>query len=192
MATSKFEICSRASVRVGAKEITSFNDGTTESIVAGQEYEDLVRDELAAYRWRFATKQATLSKLVTTPADEWDYFYQIPSDMVVLQAVKVGGRTIEFDRYEDRIACNVSEGVVVDYTYRPTESLWPAYFQRVIVERMQSVFAAAVRRDTKLSEQINERVETMTLPKARSIDSQQQTTKKLKQSNLVRRRAVGA
>jgi hypothetical protein len=57
---------------------------------------------------------------------------------------------------------------------------------------MQSVFAAAVRRDTKLSEQINERVETMTLPKARSIDSQQQTTKKLKQSNLVRRRAVGA
>ena len=55
--TTKFDICSRALTMVGANTISSFDDGTTESDVADQLYEDTLRSLLTQTRWRFSTQQ---------------------------------------------------------------------------------------------------------------------------------------
>ena len=67
MADSKFDICSRALVLVSANTITSFNDNNTESKVANQLYESTLKGHLTRARWRFASKQAVLSKSTVDP-----------------------------------------------------------------------------------------------------------------------------
>ena len=71
MATTKIDICARALVMIGVS-ITSFTDGTTESTVASNLYEDTIKNILSSYRWRFASKQAQLSRLTDAPDHKWD------------------------------------------------------------------------------------------------------------------------
>jgi hypothetical protein len=192
MATTKFDICSRALTRCGLNPITSFEDGTTEAIVAGREYEDLVESALAGYRWGFAKKQVRPTRLTVTPEDEWDYYWQLPTDqMVSLHAVKVGGKPIEFDRYEDRIACDAEDGVVIDITFRPDERYWPAYFRDLVTEKLEAVFMKAIKRDFGAERRILVDIEQSTLPKAKATDSQQRTLSRLPSARLRTTRAVG-
>ena len=46
MADSKFDICNKAMVLVGANTITSFTENTTESKVAGQLYEATLENQM--------------------------------------------------------------------------------------------------------------------------------------------------
>ena len=62
MADSKFDICNQALVLVGANTITSFTENTTESKVANQLYESTLEKSFTRSRWRFAAKQAQLSR----------------------------------------------------------------------------------------------------------------------------------
>lgn len=191
MATNKFEICTRALLRIGANPITSFEDGTTESKISAGEYDPLVNTELSNYRWRFASKQAAVNKLSAVPLDEYDAYFQLPADLLVLHAVKVGGKPIEYDRYEGKVAANADDGVVIDHTFRPTEAAWPAYFENLIVERLQAIFMAAIRRELEASQAKHTYIDQIILPRARSIDAQQQTARRVPQGRLVKARRVG-
>src|SRR5262245_58453601 len=103
-AQTSIDICNRALTQVGCQKIASFSADSTESAVAGQHYEATLIEELSKRRWRFATKMSTpLNRLVTPPASEWGYAYQLPADVVVLQAIRCGGREIEYEIFQDRI-----------------------------------------------------------------------------------------
>ena len=52
-ANSGIDICSRALILIGAEPITSFDEGTTESLVSVNMYEDVARAALVNSRWRF-------------------------------------------------------------------------------------------------------------------------------------------
>ena len=62
VAQSGIDICSRALILIGASPITSFADGTTESQVAVNVYEDIAQASLVNSRWRFATNQRVLNQ----------------------------------------------------------------------------------------------------------------------------------
>ena len=47
------DISSRALILIGAEPITSFGDGTTESLDTSNLYEDIVRKALVNALWRF-------------------------------------------------------------------------------------------------------------------------------------------
>ena len=51
-ANSAIDICSRALILIGADPITSFEDDTTEALVASNMYEDIARSQLSLMRWR--------------------------------------------------------------------------------------------------------------------------------------------
>lgn len=184
MAETKFDICSRALVRIGAKPITSFDDNTTESDVAREEYEPLVQAMLSAYPWRFAGRQFRLNKLAERPLDRWAWYYQLPSDLLVLRAVTWGGLPIEYDRYEDRIATNHDGDIVADYTIRPDESRWPPFFTHALTLELESIFARAIARDSDLADRKKKEAESA-WAKARNLDSQQQTARRFQPSRLV-------
>lgn len=187
-ANSAIDICSRALILVGAEPITSFDDDTTEALIAGNMYEDIARTNLTSTRWRFSTNQAILNRLSDTPTGRFDAAYQLP-DYLFVHAVTVRDLQIEYNIYGDKIFCDAaaSDELVLDFTYRADEVGWPSYFSVCVEYAMAVVFATALIRDTSLAG-LMESQYTRLLAKARSTDSQQQTTRKVTTSRFITNR----
>ena len=71
VANSAIDIAARALTLVGANPITSFDDVSTEALIANNMYEDMARAALVNTRWRFATNQAQLNLLSDVPAGKF-------------------------------------------------------------------------------------------------------------------------
>lgn len=186
---SGIDICARALVLIGAEPITSFDDATTEALVAESLYEDVVRANLTQMRWRFATKQAELNRLTALPTARFDSAYQLPTDFLLANALVVGTNLLEYEIYGDKIYTNVSESstVVLDYIYRADETDWPSFFTLAMQYAMASVFAGSIARDPSLIEMMELKYD-IHIRKARSADSQQSTANKLVTSRFITER----
>jgi len=180
MADSKFDICNKALVLVGANIISSFSQNSTESIVANQLYESTLEDLLTRCRWRFATKQVQLSKNTDNPDARYESSYALPSDAFMIHTVTVSDNVIIYDRYGQNIFTNTtsSDIVIADYTFQPSESIFPPYFKQALVFELASLFAGAIARNDQLSQMYEVRAARQ-LAIAKSIDSQAQTTKRV-------------
>lgn len=179
-----------ALTRTGNQPITSFDDGTTEAIVAEQNYEPIVIQELSAYRWKWATKQAALVMLENGPELPWGYAYQLPSeDLVMLRSVEALGIPIQFERMGATILSNYDEdaGLIAKYTYRPNESLWPGYFQALIIKRLEALFLRAIGERYREAESADKEADRLAM-RARLLDSQSQPAKDLYTSSILRAR----
>jgi len=187
-ANSAIDICSRALILVGAEPITSFDDDTTEALIAGNMYEDIARTNLTATRWRFATNQAVLNRLSEAPTGRFESAYQLP-DYLFLHAVTVRDFQIEYNVYGDKVFCDAdpADVLIADFTYRANEVDWPSYFSVCVEYAMAVVFATALIRDTSLSNLMSTQYEFL-MAKARSTDSQQQTTRKVVTSRFITNR----
>lgn len=82
MATSIVEICNAALSLIGEKQITNATlSSNTEAERQCSLMFPIIRDKvLREHPWNFAESRATLAALVETPAFEFDYYYQLPSD----------------------------------------------------------------------------------------------------------------
>ena len=180
MSLSKFDICNQALVLVGANTISSFSQNTTESIVANQLYETTLEDMLTKCRWRFASKQAQLSKNSTNPDARYESSYALPTDAVIVHTVTVGDNVIIYDRYGQNLFTNPtsSDTVIADYTFQPSESIFPPYFTKVLVFELASLFAGAIPRNDDLANLYAARAVAQ-MQQAKSIDSQAQTTRRV-------------
>ena len=187
-ANSAIDICSRALILIGAEPITSFDDDTSEALIAGNMYEDIARSNLVSTRWRFATNQAVLNRLSDAPTGRYNAAYQLPSNLFV-HAVTVNDLPIDYNIYGNKVFCNASanEVLVADYTYRADEGDWPSYFSVCVQYAMAVVFATALVRDQSLSQMMSVQYNNL-MAKARSVDSQQQTTRKLATSRFITNR----
>ena len=180
MADSKFDICNKALVLVGANTISSFTQNTTESNVSNQLYESTLENLLTRCRWRFASKQAQLSKNTTNPDARYDSSYALPSDAHIIHTVTVGDDIIKYDRYGQNLFTNTtsSDTVIADYTFQPSESIFPPYFKQTLVFELASLFAGAIARNDQLSELYHKR-SIAQLAIAKATDGQAQTTRRL-------------
>lgn len=188
-ANSGIDICSRALILIGAEPITSFDDDTTEGLVSSNMYEDIARSNLTSTRWRFATNQAVLNRLSDAPTGRFDAAYQLPSGYLFVHAVTVRDFQIEYDIYGSKVFCDASaqDELILDYTYRAEEQDWPSYFSICVEYAMATVFATAIARDQSLAQLMDQQY-NIALAKARSIDSQQQSTRKLTTSRFITNR----
>ena len=173
MSDSKFDICSKAMVLVGANTITSFTENTTESKVANQLYESTLENMLTRTRWRFASQQAQLSRNAAAPTARWSAKYAVPTAALIVHTVTINDNVIEFDRYESDILCDASSAdtVVADYTFQPSEANFPPYFKQALVFELASLFAGAIARNDNLSTLYQNRAVAQ-LAIARAQDSQ--------------------
>ena len=180
MANSKFDICNKALVLVGANTITSFNQSTTESKVANNLYESTLENLLTRCRWRFASKQKQLSKNTTNPDARYESSYALPADALVIHTVTVSDDVIKFDRYGQNLFTDTtsSDIVIADYTFQPSESDFPPYFKQTLVFELASLFAGAVARNDQLSELYHKRAIAQ-LAIAKGLDAQAQTTRRM-------------
>lgn len=188
-ANSPVDICSRALILIGADPITSFDDGTTEALVSVNMYEDIARASLVNTRWRFATNQSVLNLLTDAPTGRYDRAYQLPNDYLMVHAVTVEELPIEYNIYGNKVYADTSPSdvVIADYTYRAEEQDWPSYFSVAVEYSLAVVFATSIARDSQLAA-LMQNAATQAMAKARSLDSQQQTSRKLTTTRFITNR----
>lgn len=130
-------ICSDALLMLGAKAISSFNDGTDESSVCDRLYPDIRDSTLMMYPWSFSFKKIQLARLVTAPGSVWRYAYQLPGDRLgnpraVYDTAAVGGvPRKEWEIQGDQLLTNL-ESVFIDYQYSVGEFAMPQYFVQLL------------------------------------------------------------
>jgi hypothetical protein len=185
-ANSAVDICARALILIGAEPITSFDDGTTEALVSVNMYEDVARASLVNARWRFSTNQDVLNRLTDAPTGRYDNAYQQPDGTLMIHAITVNDNPIEYQIYGDKIYGNTSTNdvLIADYTYRANEQDWPSYFTIAVEYGLATLFATSIARDSSLAALMQD-ASTKAMAKARSLDAQQQTTRKLVTSRFI-------
>ena len=185
-ASSSLDIANRALILVGANTISSFDEDSEEGRVSNSMYEDMIRTLLISSRWRFATKQATLNLLSDTPQGRYTRKYQLPSYYLMLHAITVNDLVIEYNVYEDEVYADTSEAdvLIADYTFRTAEANFPSYFIMLAEYRLATILATALARDEQMASLFD--VQTARLAQqAKTLDSQQQTTRKLVTSRFI-------
>jgi len=193
-ATSPIDVCTRSLVLIGAQPMTSFDDGSNEALVAVNLYEDTAQASLVNTRWRFAVNQAVGNRLSDAPTGRWDAGYQIPSDSLMINTVTINDRSIEYQIYGNYIFNNatVNDEVIIDYNFRQDESKWPSYFTQAVVYELAGHFALALARNDQMSNNMFEKARFF-MQKARTLDSQQQTTLRLETNRFITsRRTTGS
>lgn len=189
VANSDIDIAAAALILIGADPITSFTETSTEALVASNIYEDIVQSALCASRWRFAANQQELNRLTDTPTGRYDIAYRLPSDLLMLHALTVNDNIIEYNVYGDLAYTNgaITDKVIADYTIRVGEEKFPSYFILAVEYALASAFAVSIARDDGLAA-ILERKAQQLMQQARTLDSQQQTTRKLTTSRFITER----
>jgi hypothetical protein len=130
-------ICSDALLMLGAKPISSFDEGTDEASVANRLYSDIRDQTLVMYPWSFSFKKTSIARLITTPTNEYRYEYQLPGDRLTApRNVYDSSATGIPPRKEYRIMGNKLltdyEAVYIDYQYAVPEYDMPQYFVQLL------------------------------------------------------------
>lgn len=88
MMASEVDIANSALDKLGVEPINSFTEDNNRAKLCNRSY-PLMRDEvLRSHPWKCAMKRITLTALTSTPAFEYQYEFQLPSDC--LRVWKVG------------------------------------------------------------------------------------------------------
>ena len=179
-ANSAIDIAARALTLIGANPISSFADVSTEALIANNMYEDVAQSSLCQTRWRFATNQAVLNQLTNEPTGRFSIAHQLPVDAMMVHAITVSDLLIQYSIYGDKVFSDSSttDELVADYTFRADETTWPSYFTLAVEYQLAAIFASSIARDDTLTQVMETKAERL-MAKARNLDSQQQTTRKL-------------
>lgn len=162
---SQVKICNAALNRIGVHDyITDITDDTAEANACELHYENIRDTLLAEVDWQFARKRVTLTTEAGDPPDEWDYQYQVPSDMIVARKITSGIRLERTDqKYPFRIEWNDTaskqliycdvEDAELQYTYRVTDvAQYPPWFSNVFAWRLAQELAMPLSKKAKLFE----------------------------------------
>jgi hypothetical protein len=145
MAADDIILINAALTRAGIDPITAYDDGSNEAVVAEANYEELIRAEISGHPWRWATKTQALNLLEGSPAVGGRFAWQLPGDVLLLQAVWHAGCPVRaYQVLADKIACDVDEDITAVYLWRPPEADWPGYFSEAVRVRLEALFLRAL------------------------------------------------
>jgi hypothetical protein len=146
---TSLSICSDALIMLGARPISSFNDGTDEANIADRLYAD-VRDQiLMTYPWSFSFKKEQLAQLVTIPTNEFRYEYAMPGDRIgsprkIFNSGNIGAYPIQgYKIMGDKVLANDTT-IYAEYQFSTPEFLMPKYFVQLLKYMMAWHFALPI------------------------------------------------
>jgi hypothetical protein len=179
MADTDLSLVNAALTRTGNEPISALdgNDSAT-AIIANENYELLVKAELARSRFKLPSKFTQLSLINETemgePPEPWQYGYTLPTDLVKLRTITVSGVPIPFIQVGRIIFCdydNTNE-VIAHYLWRIPESWFAPEFALGITFRMEAVFLRAFEQHKEAAERDDAAYEQLLF--AASSDAQSQ------------------
>lgn len=134
-----------ALTRTGNPVLTQI-DGSAGGIIAGANYDPLVKTALTSHPWRFATKTQALTQIDGEPDPPWLYAYQLPGDVLNLRVVTVDGVPIEYEQQFNKLLCDWSSDsdVIAKYTWNVPEAYWPGTFSEAITQYLEAMFLRGI------------------------------------------------
>ena len=142
---------------LGAKPISSFDEGTDEASVANRLYPDIKDQAILLYPWSFSYKKTSIARLITTPINEYRYEYQLPGDRLTspraiydTNATNIPPRK-EYRIIGDKLLADY-EQVYIDYQYSVPEFEMPTYFVQLLKYMMTWHLALPITDQTDKSQ----------------------------------------
>lgn len=127
--STKIGLVSAALNLIGEPSLESFDEDRYAATVGSNLFDLIYENELQSNRWRFACTKVTLGRLTNVPLNEWQFAYQLPTDMLLpLHVFPV----TNYEIFADQIWTNQST-VDLDYMFKPEINKLPAYFSLMMV-----------------------------------------------------------
>lgn len=189
MALSAIDICARALLKVGARTISSFDEGNLEAEVAGNLY-PIVRDALlSAHPWNFAIIFEDLPRLAEAPKADFEAAFPLPTDCLrVLSAGLPGTSRGLIYRVIGRSLYADADAVTISYIGRPSEDTFPAFFDMALIAQLAAEFCIPLTENTSRWESLRQFAESE-FRRAKLIDSQEDTPPRIDDFTLLQGRA---
>ncbi len=185
MSLTDVEICSVALVKIGANEITSFDDETFEADVARRLYEVTLRGLIASHPWYFSMAEAELAPMAESPIAGFSMVFALPAD--VLRIVSAGGssraRGLDYRLVGGRLHASSSR-VVLRYQRRPDTAGFPPYFVQALIARLAAEFCLPITEGTSRADALY-KLAAGEHKVARLIDSQQAVPRAVEDFTLI-------
>lgn len=160
-------ICSNALLKLGARAISSFTDGTDTATLCANIYPEARDSLLRTSLWNFAMKRIQLAAEATTPA--WGYAHQhvIPGDYIRMIQIE---NELDYVIEQGRILCDATP-INITYIYRNEDAAtYDSLFVELLTQKMVAELAYAVTRsDSKAQAELQKFVAMAKY--ARNIDS---------------------
>jgi hypothetical protein len=182
---SEVSICNSALIKIGHDRINSLTEQSKAAVLCAERY-PFVRDEvLREHPWNFAIKRASFSQLVSTPAFEYQYEYQIPSDCLriwqpedpdVVFVVEAGKVLTDEGTFKCRYISRVTNTALFDRS-----------FAEALAFRLAADIGYSITASTQLQQAMLAMYD-MKLKIARSMDAQEGTPEDLINDSWVERR----
>ena len=135
---TKLSMLSAALVLYGEKPMNSLTDPRYGAAVGAALFDMVYENELQSNRWRFACKKTQLARVNNTPPNEWQYVFQLPTDMLLPLGFWGTGPDRSYEIYSDKIYTNITSNpgpinsaapvLTFDYMFKPDPSTVPSYF----------------------------------------------------------------
>lgn len=141
-------ICSNALRKLGDDSITSLSDNSDRARLCNNLYAE-VRDELLQLRnWNFAIARTSLARLADTPAFEWSFQYQLPSDCI--RVIHLQYLSEPYKVEADKLLSD-AESVNVTYLKQETDpNLYAPLFVSALEARLVAELAYPITGDLNL------------------------------------------
>ena len=183
---SETTLCSRALVIAGGEAISSFDEGTLSADTANDLYPGVRDLVLSMHPWHFCTKTITLTEDAATPAANWKYQYSIPGDWLAFDLVSLPGSEVPIDHdIEERKLLGNFTPIAAKYRFRAKPLNWPAWFDQLAIEFLAAAFCEPITESNTKALNILERVEKITLPRCRLINSRNSSPGKFRDETLL-------
>lgn len=174
MAISKTTIINKALALIGAKQVADIADGSATSNLVASIYETALKSVLSECKWNFATTRVSLPTNSTATLDFYDVgetiIYDRPTDIVRIYSSNPPNAKW---REEGDYIISDSAGLGIRYVYYIEDTTkFPIFFVEALVDKLACDLAYAVVNSASLAESFINKYQKISLPKARSENSQ--------------------
>lgn len=192
MATN-VSIANRALTLAGMKPIVSFSDDSANAKTIKRLYDDSLKSVLSSYPWSFAIKRVALALLDESPVfteNSQKYVYSIPSDCMRVNDLFPVGAT---GKIEDGKVISDTASLYLRYTYyNDNPHTYFAGFVDAFADHLASEICYNLTGNATKGEQLAQKYENISLPRAKSSDASQGDPQELEQDDWVNARFSGA
>ncbi len=190
MPLTAVEICAAALVKVGARPIAILEEAGLEAACARRLY-PIVRDALlVAHPWSFTLAHARLDRDPGPgPVADFGRAFALPADHLRTLSAGVGrnARGLTYRIQGARLLADADRDVVIAYQRRADEAEFPALFVQPLVTRLAAELCVPVTEGTARAAELIQLAE-LELRRARLLDSQQATPRRIEDFTLVEAR----
>jgi hypothetical protein len=152
---SKVAICNYALTKLGASRIISLTDNTESAKACNAIFEETVKCVSAEGAFAATISRQELAQTTTTPAFEYTYEYQLPTNPVCLRVISVNETfpgTIPYRIEGDKLLTNESEIAIRFVGYLTNSELYGPYLTKALIYKLAAELAYQITEKTNLAQ----------------------------------------